>query len=283
MRDASLRTVRLADGAQVPCLGQGTWRMAEDPSRRAEEIASLRAGIERGMTLIDTAEMYADGASEILVGEAIAGLRDKVTLVTKALPSHAGRNELASACRASLKRLKVARIDVYLLHWRGGTPLAETIEAFERLRADGLIASWGVSNFDVDDLEEMAGIARASGCVTNQILYNLDYRGIELDLLPYAEARAIPPMAYSPVGQGGSLLRSETLAAVAREHDATPAQIALAWTLRLPNVIAIPKAGTVAHVHENADAGSLRLNDDDLMRLDRAFPPPTSRQPLAML
>ncbi len=283
MREPALRTIRLADGAQVPCLGQGTWRMAEDRARRQGEIASLRAGIERGMTLIDTAEMYADGEAEILVGEAIQGLRDQVTLVTKALPSHAGRNELAAACRASLKRLRVSRIDVYLLHWRGGTPLAETIEAFERLRADGLIGSWGVSNFDVDDMEEMAGIARASGCVTNQVLYNLDYRGIELDLLTYAAERSIPLMAYSPVGQGGKLLQSPALAEVARAHGVTPAQVALAWTLRRPDVIAIPKAASVAHTHENADAALVRLGEADLSLLDRAFPPPATKQPLAML
>ncbi len=283
MREPPIRLIRLGDGVQVPCLGQGTWRMGEDPSRRKSEIASLRAGIECGMTLIDTAEMYGDGASEELVGEAIAGVRDQVTLVTKVLPSHAGRREVASSCRNSLRRLGVERIDVLLLHWRGATALAETVEAFETLRSEGLIGAWGVSNFDVDDMAELGEIAPPGRCVTNQVLYNLEYRGIEFDLLPDAGSAFMPVMAYSPVGQGGALLRSAALRAVAERQDCTPAQVALAWTLRLPNVLAIPKAGTVAHVRENAAATAIALTQEDLAELDRAFPPPRRKQSLAML
>ncbi len=277
------RPVRLPDGSHVPGLGQGTWRMGEDRSRRRVELDSLRAGIELGMTLIDTAEMYGDGAAESLVGEAIAGQRDRVTLVTKVLPSHATRTEIPKACRQSLTRLGVDRIDIYLLHWRGGTSLAETIEAFETLRVEGLIREWGVSNFDVDDLAEFGGIARPRGCATNQVLYNLEHRGIEHDLLNYSVRQGIPLMAYSPVGQGGRLLRHPVLGSVATRHGVTPAQVALAWTLRLPNVISIPKAGNLRHLRENAAAASLVLGPEDLAELDRGFPPPTAKVPLAML
>ncbi|MCQ8278750.1 aldo/keto reductase [Acetobacteraceae bacterium KSS8] len=283
MREPQVRLVRLADGVQVPCLGQGTWHMGEDPTRRDSEIDSLRTGIALGMTLIDTAEMYGDGASETLVGEAIQGLREQVTLVTKVLPSHAGRREVAAACEASLRRLGVQRIDVLLLHWRGSTPLAETVEAFEKLRAEGLIGAWGVSNFDVDDLEELAEIAPLGHCVTNQVLFNLGYRGIEFDLLPACAHAGMPIMAYSPVGQGGAMLRTPALVAVSARHGCTPAQAALAWTLRIPGVLAIPKAGSVAHVRENAEAAAIALTEEDLDELDRAFPPPRSKRPLAML
>ena len=235
------------------------------------------------MTLIDTAEMYADGAAETLVGEAIAGRRDRVTLVTKVLPGNATRTGIPKACRASLRRLGVERIDIYLLHWRGGTPLAETIEAFEVLREQGLIRQWGVSNFDVEDMTEFGGIARPLGCATNQVLYNLEHRGIEHDLLPYSVRQGIPLMAYSPVGQGGRLLRHPVLLRVAQRLGVTPAQLALAWTLRLPNVVSIPKAGNVAHARENAAAASLALRPEDLAELDQGFPPPHAKVPLAML
>ena len=267
----------------MPSLGQGTWRMGEDRARRRAELDSLRAGIELGMTLIDTAEMYADGAAESLVGEAITGQRDRVTLVTKVLPSHATRTGIPTACRQSLARLDVDRIDIYLLHWRGSTPLAETIEAFEALRAQGLIREWGVSNFDVDDLAGFGGIARPRGCATNQVLYNLEHRGIEHDLLNYSVRQGIPLMAYSPVGQGGRLLRHPALGRVAARHGATPAQVALAWTLRMPNVISIPKAGDLVHLRENAAAASLVLGPEDLAELDQGFPPPAAKVPLAML
>lgn len=257
--------------------------MGEDPRRRKGEIESLRLGIELGLGLVDTAEMYGDGASEELVAEAIDGMRDQVYLVTKVLPSNATRKGLPAACKRSLKRLKAERIDLYLLHWRGGTPLAETIEAFEALQAKGLIRHWGVSNFDVDDMCDFAGHARRGACVTDQVLYSLEYRGIEHDLMAYSVEHGIPLMAYSPVGQGGKLLRSPALASVAQRHEATPAQVAIAWTLRRPNVISIPKAGDIAHLRENAAAAGLVLTPEDLAELDQAFPPPSGKVPLAML
>lgn len=278
----------LPDGTDVPALGQGTWMMAEGMmaegrGNRAAEIAALRAGIDHGLTLIDTAEMYGDGASESLVGEAIAGRRDGLFIVTKVLPSNASRTGTVKACERSLKRLGIDRIDLYLLHWRGGVPLAETVEAFETLRAAGKIARWGVSNFDVDDLEELAEVADLQGCAVNQVLYNPEHRGIEYDLLPFQHTARMPVMAYSPIGQGGGLLRSPALLAVAKRHDASPAQVALAWALRQQGVIAIPKAGTAAHAVENAAALRLSLTAGDLAEIDRAFPPPRRKQPLAMI
>ena len=278
----------LPDGTDVPALGQGTWMMAEGMmaegrGNRAAEIAALRAGIDHGLTLIDTAEMYGDGASESLVGEAIAGRRDGLFIVTKVLPSNASRTGTVKACERSLKRLGIDRIDLYLLHWRGGVPLAETVEAFETLRAAGKIARWGVSNFDVDDLEELAEVADLHGCAVNQVLYNPEHRGIEYDLLPFQHTARMPVMAYSPIGQGGGLLRSPALLAVAKRHDASPAQVALAWALRQQGVIAIPKAGTAAHAVENAAALRLSLTAGDLAEIDRAFPPPRRKQPLAMI
>jgi len=275
--------VRLGNGAEVAALGQGTWHMGSDRSRRAEELASLRLGIDLGMTLIDTAEMYGDGDAEELVGEAISGIRDNVYLVSKVLPSHAGRAAMRRSCEASLRRLGCERIDLYLLHWRGGTPLAETIDGFETLVRDGLIASWGVSNFDVADMQSMVGVAHPGHCLVNQVLYNLDNRGIEFDLLRYGLDHGVALMAYSPVGQGGELLRHPVLGDLALKHGCRPAQVALAWTLRHDNLISIPKAGTRAHVRENAEARSLVLDAADLAALDRAFPPPARKQPLAML
>ena len=276
-----MRTISFRSGETVPVLGQGTWRFGEGERSRGEEVTALRAGIDLGMTLIDTAEMYAKGAAEEVVGEALAGRRDRVFLVTKAYPHHASRRELPEACARSLRRLGTDVIDLYLLHWRGRTPLAETVEAFERLRAGGQIRHWGVSNFDVADLEEL-GLA-ADECATDQVLYHPGERGIEFDLLPWCEERAMPVMAYSPVGQGGQLLAHPALAAVAKAHGATPAQVALAWVLRQKGVIAIPKAGDVAHVRANAAAADLVLSPDDLARVDRAFPAPARKSPLHML
>ncbi len=257
--------------------------MGADRASANRERDSLRLGIELGMNLIDTAEMYGDGASECLVGEAIAGLRDQVFLVSKVLPSHATKQGVRRACEASLKRLGTEQIDLYLLHWRGSVSLGETIDGFELLRRDGLIGDWGVSNFDVDDMQALVGLARPRGCLANQVLYNLEHRGIEFDLLRYGIEQGVPLMAYSPVGQGGALLRHPALAAVARRHGKTPAQVALAWTLRHQNVISIPKAGTATHVRENAEAASIVLDDEDLTALDRAFPPPDRPVPLEML
>ncbi|MGY2736275.1 aldo/keto reductase [Sphingomonas sp. UYP23] len=276
-----MQQVSLPDGTSVPALGQGTWMMGEDRSKRSAEIAALREGIALGMTLIDTAEMYGDGDSEALVGEAIAGLRDQVFLVSKAYPQNAGRARLRAACEASLKRLGTDRLDLYLLHWRGSVPLAETVGAMEALRDAGLIARWGVSNLDTDDMEELIE-AGGEGCATDQVLYNLTRRGPEHDLFPWLAARRIPVMAYSPVEQG-RLLAHRALAAIAAERDATPAQLALAWTLRRDDVIAIPKAGSVEHVRDNRAALDLELDAETLAALDAAFPPPRSRTPLAML
>lgn len=276
-----MRTVTLSDGMRVPAFGQGSWMMGENTRLRRSEIAALRAGIDCGLTLIDTAEMYADGASEHLVGEAIAGLRDGVFLVGKAYPQNASRTRLRAACEASLKRLGTDRFDLYLLHWRGSVPLAETVEAMEHLRDAGLIARWGVSNLDADDMDELVD-AGGSGCTTDQIPYNLTRRGPEYDLLPWLSANGMATMAYSPVEQG-RLIRNDALAEIAGDLCATPAQVALAWTLLRDDVISIPKAGTVAHVEENRRALDLALDASTLERLDRAFPPPSSPMPLEML
>ena len=274
-----MRTVRLTDGTAVSCLGQGTWRMGEGERTPQQEADSLRQGIDLGMTLIDTAEMYGDGASERVVAAAIAGQRDRVFVVSKVFPHNAGRRAMPAACEASLKRLGTDRLDLYLLHWRGGVPLAETVEAFERLRAAGKILRWGVSNFDADDMAELGSATPA----TDQVLYNPGVRGIEFDLLPWCAARRVPVMAYSPVGQGGALLRHGALVEVAGRHGVTPAQVAIAWTLRLPGLISIPKASDPAHVAANAAAAALELTAADLATLDAGFPPPRRAQPLAML
>ena len=276
-----MKTVSFPDGAQVPALGQGTWMMAARAASRRDEIAALREGVGLGLTLIDTAEMYADGEAELLVGEAIADLRDRVFLVSKAYPQNASRKRLRAACEASLGRLQTDRLDLYLLHWRGSVPLAETVEAMEGLRDAGLIARWGVSNLDTDDMKELVG-AGGIGCATNQILYNLTRRGPELQLLPWLLGHGMPAMAYSPVEQG-QLIASRALSTVAAEIGATPAQVALAWAMRGDGVVAIPKAGTIAHVKENRKAAELVLDRSTLDRLDAAFPPPVQGQPLEML
>ena len=274
-----MRALRLPDGASVPAIGQGTWRMGEGHRTQRQEADALRQGIDLGMALIDTAEMYGDGASERVVAAAIAGQRERVFLVSKAFPHNAGRRALPAACEASLQRLGTDRLDLYLLHWRGGVPLAETVEAFERLREAGKILRWGVSNFDLDDMEELG----APACATNQVLYNPAARGIEFDLLPWCAVRRMPVMAYSPVGQGGALLRNPALASVAARHGATPAQVAIAWSLRLPGVISIPKASDPAHVAANAAAAAIELDPADRAEIDAAFPPPRRKQPLEML
>jgi diketogulonate reductase-like aldo/keto reductase len=274
-------SVLLPAGEAVPALGQGTWRMGERPAQRADEIAALRLGVELGMTLIDTAEMYGEGSTEVLVGEALAGLRDKVFLVSKALPENAGRTRLRAACEASLSRLGTEVIDLYLLHWRGRVPLAETVEAMEALKAAGKIRHWGVSNLDLDDLEELEE-AGGAGCASNQILYNLSRRGPEFEILPWMDGRRMPVMAYSPLEQG-RLARSALLADIARARSADPLQIALAWVLRRPGVIAIPKAGRPEHIRRNHAALEITLSREDLARLDKAFPPPMRRSPLEMI
>ncbi len=275
-----MRTLELA-GKQVPVLGQGTWHMGEKQDLRSSEIRALCQGIELGMNLIDTAEMYADGEAEKIVGEAIAGQRDAVFVVSKVYPHNASRSGIPAACERSLKRLKTDYIDLYLLHWPGSYPLEETVEAFERLREEGKIGRWGVSNFDVADLLELNNPA----CATNQVLYNPEDRGIEFDLLPWAEANDLPMMAYCPIGQGqsGNLLHHPALHEVAARHNATPAQISLAWVLRRSNMIAIPKAVNPDHVRLNAAAVELTLTAEDLSILDRAWPVPTRKLPLSMV
>lgn len=274
-----MNDVRFADGTQVPAIGQGTWRMGEDRAMRKREVAALREGIERGMTLIDTAEMYAEGGSEEVVGEAIGGCRDQVFLVSKVYPHNASRKGVPAACERSLKRLGTDCLDLYLLHWRGQYPLEETVEAFERLREAGKIRRWGVSNFDLDDMHELG----APACAANQVQFSLEERGVEWDLLPWCQERRMPLMAYCPVGQGGGMLHDATLREVAERHAASPARVALAWLVRKGGVIAIPKAVDPAHVRDNAAALELRLDADDLARLDAAFPPPKRKAHLAVV
>ena len=278
--------VRFPDGLEVPALGQGTWRMGEDARLHDQEVAALRLGLDLGLTVVDTAEMYGSGGAEEVVAEAIEARRDEVFLVSKVLPQNADSRGLPLACEGSLRRLRTDTLDLYLLHWRGGrTPLPETVAALEALRAAGKVRRWGVSNFDVADLEEL-GAGALGDCATDQVLYHLEARGIEWDLLPWCQQRAMPVMAYSPVGQGGRLLQHPALAAVARRHGAgsvTPAQVALAWALRQPGVIVIPKASDPAHVRANAAARELVLSAEDLADLDAAFPPPTGKAPLGVL
>jgi diketogulonate reductase-like aldo/keto reductase len=276
-------TVPLWSGEAVPVLGQGTWGMAEGKRPREEELRALRTGIELGMTLIDTAEMYADGGAEELVGDAIKGRRrDEVFIVSKVLPQHATRNGTIAACERSLRRLKTHVIDLYLLHWREQIPLPETLDGFDELVELGKIRYWGVSNFDVNDMEELIQLAGGDPVTTDQVLYNLARRGIEYDLLPWCHQRKIPIMAYSPIEQG-RMLSHPVLEKIARRHGAMPAQVALAWVVVHDGVIAIPRAGVSGHVRENRAALDLRLTQPDLADLDRAFSPPDGPRPLEML
>ena len=277
-----LRSVVLPGGERVPALGQGTWHMGEDRRRAADEAASLRLGIELGMTLIDTAEMYGSGGAEEVVRRAAEGVRDDLFIVSKVYPHNASRAGVMAACERSLKRLGTDRIDLYLLHWRGSVPLAETLEGFGRLERDGKIRRHGVSNFDRRDMEEWAALGGGDTVAANQVLYNLQTRGIEWDLVPWCRERGVAVMAYTPLGQG-RMLADRTLAAIAHRYEATPAQVALAWLLRQEGVIVIPKASRAEHVRENRGALDLVLDTDDIAALDRAFPPPERRTPLGML
>jgi diketogulonate reductase-like aldo/keto reductase len=283
MKTAAIsRTVSLPSGERIPAMGQGTWHMGEDPALRAEEIATVRLGIDIGLTLIDTAEMYGSGASEQLVGEAIAGRRDDVFLVTKVLPNHATRRGTVAACDASLRRLGTDRVDLYLLHWRERVPLEETLEAFDALMLAGKIRYWGVSNFDTDDMEELVSIPGGENVATDQVLYNLTRRGVEWDLLPWLRARRVPVMAYSPIEQA-RLVRNPGLAQFARQHDLTPAQVALAWLLAHPDVIPIPKTSHRDRLTENAAALNVKLTPEQMAELDRLFPPPAHKVPLEVI
>jgi diketogulonate reductase-like aldo/keto reductase len=277
-----MRTTTLPDGEPVPVLGQGTWGMGERAAQRAAEVRALRLGLDRGLLLIDTAEMYGEGGAEEVVGEAIAGRRDEVFLVSKVYPHNASRQGAVAACERSLTRLGTDRIDLYLLHWRGRYPLAETVEAFERLRQDGKIRHWGVSNLDADEMEELSRVPEGRRCATDQVLYNLSRRGVEWDLLPWCRARGMPVMAYSPIEQG-RLPTKGVLSEIGRRRGHTPFQIALAWVLAQPGVIAIPKASRTEHVEANAGALDLSLTPDELAEIDRQFPAPTRKQSLAML
>lgn len=275
-------TVTLPSGLQVPALGIGTWKMGEVSKDRSSEIDALKTAIDLGMTLIDTAEMYGEGASETVVGEAIAGRRDEVFLVSKVYPWNASRDGVRAACERSLKRLKTDRLDLYLLHWRGQYPLSETVAGLEDLRKEGQIRAWGVSNFDVDDMQELLQVPGGNNCAANQVLYNLSRRGIEYDLLPWCQEHGIAVMAYSPIEQG-ALLHQPDLIRIAKAYQATPAQVALAFILERDGVIAIPKTGNVARVEENCGAVDLDISDEDWAKLDRSFPPPVTKQPLEML
>jgi diketogulonate reductase-like aldo/keto reductase len=281
MLETSMDMIMLPAGERIPKLGQGTWHMAEDPTRRAEEIAALRLGLDLGMTLIDTAEMYADGAAEKLVGEAIAGRRDEVFLVSKVMPHHATLAGTIAACEESRRRLGTDVIDLYLLHWRGSVPLEETVTAFQALIEQSAIRHWGVSNFDVPNLLELVRTPGGAGVQTDQVLYNLRRRGVEYDLLPWCRDAGLPVMAYSRVEQG-RLLGHPVVRGIAERHDVTAAQVALAWVLRHEHVCAIPKAGSRRHVREDRAALAVELTEDDLTHMDAAFPPPLSKQPLAM-
>ena len=277
-----LPSVSLPDGAAVPALGLGTWRMGEVRRAALAEGAALTLGLDLGMTLVDTAEMYGDGGAEEVVAKAIAGRRDQVFLVSKVYPHNAGRKSAIAACERSLARLATDHLDLYLLHWRGRIPLAETVDVFERLRRDGKIVRWGVSNFDIADMRELWELPDGQRCATNQVLYHIGERGIEWELLRWLREHRIPLMAYSPLGQG-SLLAKRKLQAIAAKVGATPAQVALAWLLRQRDIIVIPKAGMQDHVRANRAAIDVALDAATLVALDDAFPPPGGPSTLSIL
>ena len=276
-----MRHVTLKSGDKVPVLGLGTWRMGERKAERAAEVAAIKLGLDLGIRLVDTAEMYGEGGAEEMLSEALAGRRDDIFLVSKVYPHNASRKGAVAACERSLTRLKTDRLDLYLLHWRGSVPLDETVDAFETLKKDGKIRQWGVSNLDAGDMDELAGVAGGKNCASNQVLYHLDSRGIEWALLPQCQKQEIMVMAYSPLGQG-PLLREAALKKVADKHGVDPAAAALAWVLRHPGVITIPKAVKAEHVRANLQALEVKLDEEDLRALDAAFPPPKRSAPLDM-
>jgi len=276
-----MKTVALTGGESVPAFGVGTWRMGESRGRRKDEVAALKLGLDLGVRLIDTAEMYGSGGSEEVVGEAIAGRREGVFLVSKVMPQNASRKGTVAACEKSLKRLGVAAIDLFLLHWRGSHPLADTVAAFEALRKDGKIRHWGVSNFDTDDMAELWGLGAGPQCQANQVFYNPARRGMEFDLVPWQRRHKVPFMAYSPLDEG-RIANHPALAAVGRRHGASAAQVAIAWGLSRPDVMVIPKAADAAHLKANVAAQAIRLDADDMAAIDKAFPPPSSKKPLEL-
>ncbi|WP_431296034.1 aldo/keto reductase [Rahnella sp. PAMC 25559] len=281
------KTVQFPDGTTVPAIGQGTWYMGERNSDLRAEVRALQQGLDAGMTLIDTAEMYADGGAERVVGEAIAGRRDAAFLVSKVYPHHAGGAKAIAACEQSLKRLKTECIDLYLLHWRGSIPLHDTVAAMETLQASGKIRRWGVSNLDTDDMQALWKIPGGQACMTNQVLYHAAARGIEFDLLPWCEEHSVPVMAYCPLAQAGKLrhdvLTSAVMQDIASARGVSSSQVALAWVTRTGNVIAIPKAVQPQHVKDNAAALTLSLTEDEIARIDAAFPAPNHKTPLDMV
>ncbi len=282
MPRSSVRTIPLPSGERLPALGLGTWHMGEDPSRREAEVAALQLGLDLGLTLIDTAEMYGDGGAEKVVGAAVAGRRDQAFLVSKVLPSNASRTGTIAACERSLRRLGTDRIDLYLLHWRSRARLGEVVEGFEALARAGKIRHWGVSNLDRSDMEELSELPAGDRVQVDQVLYNPSRRGIEADLLPWCRRRGVAIMAYSPIEEG-RLVRHPTLREVGARHGATPAQVALAWVLRHKGVCAIPKAASREHLEEDRAALDLRLTAEDLAEIDRAFPAPHEPQELEMI
>ncbi len=276
-----MRSVTLKTGEKVPVLGLGTWRMGERKSERGAELKAINLGLELGIRLVDTAEMYGEGVAEEIVGEAMGALRDEIYLVSKVYPHNASRKGTVAACERSLKRLKTDWLDLYLLHWRGSHPLAETVEAFEALKKAGKIRNWGVSNLDTGDLDELAGVPSGGNCASDQVLYHLGSRGIEWQLLPKCQKSKIMVMAYSPLGQGPPL-RKAALGKIATKHACDPAAVALAWVLRHPGVVTIPKATQPEHVRANIKAVDIKLDPEDLASLDAAFPPPKRAGPLEM-
>lgn len=278
------RTIQLPDGTTLPAIGQGTWYMGEKQSSRREEVQALRYGIERGMTVIDTAEMYAEGGAEEVTGEAIKDCRDDVFLVSKVYPHHADQKQMITACERSLSRLGTDRLDLYLLHWRGGVPLEETVEALEQLKQSGKILRWGVSNLDTEDMQELWNIPAGQHCAVNQVLYHAASRGIEYELLPWLKERRIPVMAYCPLAQGGrlrkELLEHSVIREIAKDRGVSPSQIALSWVIRDGDILAIPKAVQLNHVAENAAAMDVILTQDEMVRLNEAFPAPKGKVPL---
>jgi diketogulonate reductase-like aldo/keto reductase len=280
-QERQMRTVTLKTGEKVPALGLGTWRMGERKPERAAEVKGVKLGLELGLRLVDTAEMYGEGVAEEIVGEAMGSLRDEIYLVSKVYPHNASKKGAIAACERSLRRLKTDRLDLYLLHWRGSHPLSETVEAFETLKKDGKIKAWGVSNLDADDMDELAGVPNGKNCVADQVLYHLGSRGIEWQLLPKCQKSNIMVMAYSPLGQG-PLLRKPALGKIASKHGCDPGAVALAWVLRQTGLITIPKATNPEHVRANIKAIDIELDADDLATLDTAFPPPKRAAPLEM-
>lgn len=277
-------TINFAGFSELPVIGQGTWYMGENPAQRAGEVTALQAGLECGLQLIDTAEMYADGGAEEVVGQALLGRRDKALLVSKVYPWNAGEVDAIEACERSLRRLQTDYLDLYLLHWRGNIPLEETLRAMERLQQQGKIRHWGVSNFDTDDMAELWDEPGGNQCATNQVLYHLASRGIEFDLLPVCQQRGVPVMAYCPLAQAGrlrdALFTDVVLNQIAQQKCISVAQLLLAWVIRQPGVIAIPKASSVVHVQENAAALEVELTDEELQLIDRAWPAPQHKLPL---